>query len=187
MTTRLHRQLASIAVDIAYLGSCITEVEAELATKIVDLQGVAYDGSGIRSGISDPTARAALAPSGARHDLDRLHDAIRRAEAAIRDAAAIATNHRTQDPATLRRNLRRLIADGEPGCELHARVGVWVPVYRSGTVAGRLREKTALCRACYDFIGTNDRAPSKKELNAEKRTGKLRPVDAPTSGTPARI
>lgn len=178
MTSRLHRQLASTITDLAWLARHITEVEAELVTKSTVLQGIAYDGAGTPgSGISDPTGAAALAPSGARHDLDELTQLVDRLQRTAHAAVALASNHRTQDPAKLRRNLRHLVAEGEPGCELHARVGVWVPVYRAGTVAGRLNEKTALCRACYDFVGTNDRTPSKRELNIEKRTGKrLRPA-----------
>lgn len=181
MTTRLHRQIATTTIDIAYLASCIAEVEAELHTKLAGLKGVTYDGPGATSnGHSDPTAQVALTPDPARHDLDRLTRAINQLATIAHTAATIASNHRTPDPAKLRRNLQTLTANGDPGCELHARIGVWAVVYRTGTVAGRLNEKTKLCRACYDFVGINDRPPSKRELNTAKRTGKrLRPAASP--------
>lgn len=185
MTSRLHRTLADGTRYLVYLAGCIHEVETELHTKITDLQGVAYDGDGRRGNdISDPTARAALANTGARHDLDELTRAIDSARAALALAATIASNHRTQDPTKLQRNLRSMIATGDPGCESHVRIGRWVaptPKLKGRTTVGhRLTEPLWLCGPCYDFVGTRDRLPTKAELSEEQRSGKLRPLDART-------
>lgn len=180
MTTRMHRQIASIAVDIAYLGSCITEVEHELATNTAILKGNAYDTIGPSgAGVSDPTAAAALTPDPIRQDHDRLRNILTTIANLTHEATVIASNHRSPDPATLKRNLRHLAANGEPGCDNHTRINEWTPIYRTGTVGDRLPARHALCRACYDFVGIHNRLPSRKELTRARHTGKLQIIGPP--------
>lgn len=99
-SSSLHRTLTATAADLTYLSSCIHEVHAELATKITDLRGIAYDGTAVTAGVSDPTGDAALAPNPARRDFEQLRKAIITA----RKALYLAAHHRHEPPAIFTRD-----------------------------------------------------------------------------------
>jgi len=105
-------------------------------------------GDGGRSGdISDPTGNAALKPHAkplteAAHHLDEIRVRLSRLEAL----------HGAHSPQVAGK------VNNEPGCQACARhrnndnEPVWSPVYRTGTVAGRLEFSMALCRWDYEHV-----------------------------------
>lgn len=63
-------------------------------------------------------------------------------------------------------------ANAQDGCTNHARIGVFEPVHRTGTVGGNLALPAALCSSCYDQVRRNGKVPTGEWMERRQRTGK---------------
>lgn len=133
---------------------------------------VRFDGmSGLGTGVSDPTARAALdrVRSIANTHQGDLVKLLAEAETALGRAAALVGLYPVRDTGEL-----LTLAKGEPGCENCARIAGprgprrWEPIKPTltnrTTVGGRLPKALYLCQWCYLRVLVWDRVPTEDEL-----------------------
>jgi len=128
-------------------------------------------GPGQKGGVSDPTFSRMLEGDNDGHELKRLRKAIAKGDG---DQAVRIVQAWTPRPPSAKA-LRETSSSNEPGCARHARIDVWAPVHRRGTVNGNLDNPEDLCRPCYEFVARTGEAPTDQELRLGQRAGKLRP------------
>lgn len=119
----------------------------------------------------DPTGDAGIA-------FDEARQAQRQAQRLCAEAEQVgdklvALIRQWQRRAATESERSKAEGDNKPACELHLRVGQWVPAHvLSSTVAGALDHEIRACRDCYERIRSTGAEPSRADLEHHKTTGK---------------
>jgi hypothetical protein len=82
----------------------------------------------------------------------------------------IAVAYQARQPSA--KDQREVEATNEPGCEHHARLHIFEPVFRTNDVGGNLPHPMALCHACHDQVRRKGKLPTGDWIEERRRTGK---------------
>jgi HAMP domain-containing protein len=194
-----HRTIAAIGdpawhrcqQDLDAIAPTMREVIARMMDARPSALGAAsYDGPVVTGGAaSSSTERLALTPTPMLTDLGQLVRAIAALDQAARmvdHPAAVA--HASKHAAILwrlcqvwkphaptdrdRRAVEQENTVVDPGCEHHARLHIYEPVYRTGNPGGNMPHPMALCEACYFQVLRKGKLPTGDWIEARRRTGK---------------
>lgn len=121
--------------------------------------------------ISDPTGMAAVSPSPSRRDEEHVDQLLR---SIVRQSAELVTivKRWAIDKPLKAQELQELALQGDPGCEVVARVerpdGVpyWEPEYRKTDFGGLLNDPIRVGSWAYSFVSRNRRLPTVAETTA---------------------
>lgn len=118
--------------------------------------------------VSDPTGEAAITDDLARADEARLDTAITNLARTAEVVADIYLRWKPPSPADaagLRTAFAKLLSEGEPGCEICARVDKWVaPHVDASDCKGNLPRPYRLCVWCWRWVLDTGRLPTRHEL-----------------------